>query len=137
MGAILRLAYNYSASLINVSGSRINNFGKYINHPTNVFNTENKIPVVQVDNLIENIPFDCCPVAIELLEEAKPIFDFEHPKNAYYIFGAEDGTLGKSITMKCAHVIYIPMQQCLNLSHAVGTVLYDRCAKSYGRNKLT
>jgi tRNA(Leu) C34 or U34 (ribose-2'-O)-methylase TrmL len=64
-----------------------------------------------------------------LVPEAKPIQDYAHPERAIYIFGAEDGTLGKKITSWCRDVIYVPTNGCLNLSMCVNIVLYDRMIK--------
>jgi tRNA(Leu) C34 or U34 (ribose-2'-O)-methylase TrmL len=71
------------------------------------------------------------PVAIELLPGSVPLFQFEHPKNAVYIFGPEDGNVHPGFRAKCHHFIYIPTLQCLNLSAAVYTVLYDRAYKEF------
>ena len=78
---------------------------------------------------MDAIPFDCDPVAVDLLADARPLPGFTHPERAFYIFGPEDGTLGKAITARCVHKVYIPTKHCLNLAMAANTVLYDRAAK--------
>lgn len=69
------------------------------------------------------------PVAVELVPGAEMLPDFEHPQNAVYIFGPEDGGLPGSMLKRCHRFVKIPTRHCLNLATAVGTVLYDREAK--------
>jgi len=88
------------------------------------------IPLLGVNELIESMPKGAIPVAVELVEDATPLPAFEHPKNAFYIFGPEDGSLTKSIVSACQHTVYIPTQNSMNLAVSVNVVLYDRLAKS-------
>jgi tRNA(Leu) C34 or U34 (ribose-2'-O)-methylase TrmL len=78
-------------------------------------------------------PFDAfpalTPVAIELRPGSESLLDFEHPDNALYVFGPEDGSLDRGVLGLCHRFVYIPARHCLNLSAAVYTVLYDRHAK--------
>lgn len=76
------------------------------------------------------IPLGATPVAIELIEGAKPLTNYIHPKSAFYVFGPEDGSLNKEVLSWCEDVIYIPTQGCMNLAATVNVVLYDRMAKS-------
>lgn len=76
------------------------------------------------------IPFDCVPVAVDLVEGAIPLPSYVHPERAFYVFGAEDATLGRKVTDRCRDKIYVPMAVgCLNLAACVNVVLYDRAAK--------
>ena len=54
---------------------------------------------------------------------------FEHPERALYVFGPEDGSLGRAVLARCHRFLVIPTRHCANLSAAVYTVLYDRHAK--------
>lgn len=74
---------------------------------------------------------DFTPVGVELLPGAQSLHHFEHPKNALYIFGPEDGSLPKGVKAACHSFITIPSKHCLNLSCAVNVVLYDRLYKSW------
>ncbi|MEM6554805.1 MAG: TrmH family RNA methyltransferase [Pseudomonadota bacterium] len=78
-------------------------------------------------------PFDhlptLTPVAVEIRPNSEALPVFEHPENALYVFGPEDGGLGSSVLGQCHRFVAIPSAHCLNLSMAVGTVLYDRQAK--------
>ena len=72
------------------------------------------------------------PVAVELVPGAEELPKFQHPENAVYVFGPEDGGLPGSILKRCHRFVRIPTAHCLNLATAVGTVLYDREAKNHG-----
>ena len=78
-------------------------------------------------------PFDylpnLIPVAVEIRPNSEALPVFEHPENALYVFGPEDGSLGSGVLGQCHRFVAIPSAHCLNLSMAVGTVLYDRQAK--------
>lgn len=93
------------------------------------------IPLTRVESLADIIPYGCIPVAVDIIEGAEPLPDYKHPKNAIYIFGPEDGTLGKSITSFCKDIIYIPTNGCMNLGATVNVVLYDRMTKQLKKEK--
>jgi tRNA(Leu) C34 or U34 (ribose-2'-O)-methylase TrmL len=69
------------------------------------------------------------PVAIELVRGSENLLDFEHPDNALYVFGPEDGSIPGAWRTLCHRFIQIPTRHCLNLASAVNVVLYDRLAK--------
>ena len=76
-------------------------------------------------------PFDllvkeAVPVGVELLPGTTNLAWFEHPENAVYVFGPEDGGLSKSARLNCHYFVQIPGYHCLNLAAAVNVVLYDR-----------
>ena len=124
VGSALRAAFNFQAAMIVVSGQR------YHGSITDVHRTARHIPLIQVDDLHAAIPFDCVPVAVELIEDARSLCGYVHPERAFYVFGPEDGTLGKAVLSWCRDVVYIPTHHCLNLGTCVGVVLYDRLAKT-------
>ena len=66
---------------------------------------------------------------MELVDGARPLPEYTHPDRAIYIFGPEDGSLGKDVLAWCEDVIYIPTSGCMNLAATVNVVLYDRLAK--------
>lgn len=78
-------------------------------------------------------PFDALPeltpVAVEIRPNSEALPSFEHPEHALYVFGPEDGSIGSAVLGQCHRFVAIPSAHCLNLSMAVGTVLYDRQAK--------
>lgn len=87
VGSVLRAAQAYDAKLVITTGER------YRRAATDTFNTTKHLPLLQVYDLFEVVPFDCVPIAVDLLEGAIPLPEFHHPERAFYIFGPEDGTL--------------------------------------------
>ena len=51
------------------------------------------------------------------------------PDHSLYVFGPEDGSLGRARLAQCHRLLVIPTRHCANLSAAVYTVLHDRHAK--------
>ena len=130
VGSVLRAAGVYGASMVAASG------GRWKSEKTDTMKAYRHMPFYHnVDNLKDLIPFDCVPVAVDLLEGATPLHEYKHPERAFYIFGAEDATLGARITDFCRDVIYIPTNGCMNLAATVNVVLYDRLAKQLQEHK--
>jgi len=123
VGSAIRAAGCYDVSLIAIRGDR---FG---HTPTDTMKQYRHRPVLRVDDLHSIIPFDCVPVAIDLVPGAKSLVEYKHPERAFYIFGAEDATLGSRVTNWCRDVIYIPTNGCMNLAATINVVLYDRLMK--------
>ena len=123
VGSVVRACGNYGVSLVAIEGRR------YKRSCTDTGKFYRKIPLLTDINLQEVIPFDCIPVAVELIEGAKCLYNYQHPERAFYIFGQEDGTLGKRVLGYCKHKIYIPTYSCMNLAATVNVVLYDRAMK--------
>lgn len=69
------------------------------------------------------------PVAVELVPNAQPLPAFEHPEDAVYVFGPEDGSLSRAVLGLCHEFVRIPSNHCLNLGAAVNLTLYDRMIK--------
>jgi len=124
IGSALRAAYCYNAAMIAVSGRR------YERSCTDTPKSYKSLPLLQVNDLKEIIPYSCVPVAVDLIEGASPLPGYTHPESAFYIFGAEDQTLGEKILSYCRDVVYIPTKICMNLAATVNVVLYDRLSKS-------
>ena len=102
---------------------------RYKGSPTDVTCAYRDFPVLRPTNLKDIIPLDCVPIAVDLVEGATSLVDYEHPKRAFYIFGAEDATLGKRVTEWCRDTIYVPTNGCMNLAATVNVILYDRLLK--------
>lgn len=127
IGGVLRAAGCYSADLIAVAGAR------YRRSATDTQAAYRHIPLIHTDDLHLVVPFDCVPVAVDLIDGATPLQEYKHPERAFYIFGPEDGTLGKSTTDWCRDVVYVPTSYCMNLAATVNVILYDRMAKRIRR----
>ncbi|HZR27588.1 MAG TPA: TrmH family RNA methyltransferase [Terriglobales bacterium] len=74
----------------------------------------------------ELLPKDCAPVCVEVFENSEPLTTFEHPENAAYVFGPEDGRVPQVIRRLCHRFLHIPAHFCLNLSAAINVVLAHR-----------
>lgn len=88
------------------------------------------ITLVQFDHFFDQFPKDVTPVAVELRPNAEALPDFVHPEKALYVFGPEDGSLGKVELLHCHRFVCIPSTHCVNLAAAVYLVLYDRMVKA-------
>lgn len=126
VGGAMRAAGCYGASLVAMSGRR------FTKAPTDVQKQWRLTPVIQVDDLRTIVPYDCVPVAVDLVPGARSLVEYVHPERAFYVFGAEDGTLGASVLSWCRDVVYMPTVGCMNLAASVNVVLYDRAAKMGG-----
>jgi tRNA(Leu) C34 or U34 (ribose-2'-O)-methylase TrmL len=126
IGGVLRAAQAYRASMIAISGERIDS--KKIASAANTGQAQKHIPVLRGE-LRDLIPFGAVPVAVDLVEGAFELPDFVHPHSAFYIFGPEDGTLGKAILDWCPFKVSVPTAICMNLAATVNVVLYDRLSK--------
>jgi tRNA(Leu) C34 or U34 (ribose-2'-O)-methylase TrmL len=122
VGSVLRAAGCFGAAFVGVSGPR------YKRAATDTMAAWKGVPLHHVDDLRTLVPFDCVPVAVELVEGAQPLDSFKHPPRAMYLLGGEDQTLGPKLLSWCRDVVYIP-GGCLNMAAAANIVLYDRVAK--------
>ena len=129
VGSAMRACGVYGASQLVYSGHRYRKAKAFVSDPAKYYK---HIPLLHTDNLRDLIPLDCVPVAIDLIEGARSLTTYVHPERAFYIFGPEDGTLGKRITDWCRDTVYVPTNGCMNLAATVNVVLYDRMAKSTG-----
>ena len=125
VGAVLRAAHCYRAAQINIEGGR----NDFLRHCTNTPMAHRHTPTFLVADVLDYIPFDAQVVAVDLIDGAVPLPEFQHPQRAVYIFGPEDGTLGRRHTERAQHTVYIPTRSCMNLAATVNVVLYDRLAK--------
>jgi tRNA(Leu) C34 or U34 (ribose-2'-O)-methylase TrmL len=125
VGAVLRAAGCYGSSLVAVSGQR------YTRAATDTQASYRHMPLLHdVDDLHKVVPFDCVPVAVELITGAASLLTYKHPERAFYVFGPEDGTLGNNVLGWCRDIVYIPTRHCMNLGATVNVVLYDRWLKA-------
>lgn len=124
IGGAARAVQVYGAAMFALQGDR------YRNIPTDTMKAYRHVPVMH-GALRDLIPYDCVPVAVELVPQAKSLVTYQHPERAFYIFGPEDSSLGKETLSWCRDVIYVPMNGCMNLAACVNVVLYDRMAKQH------
>lgn len=128
VGSVLRAAFCYQAATVAIQSPRIKS-GDVRGASTDTADAWRHMPTIIGDDIMAMCPVGAVPVAVDLVPGAVELPDFVHPERAFYIFGPEDGTLGKSVTDRCAHKIMIPTRVCMNLAATVNVVLYDRLAK--------
>lgn len=124
LGGVMRAAKCYGAACVIIGGGR---FQRSITDTTKAYRS---IPTLALEDVLLGIPFDCVPVAVDLVDGAIPLPEYKHPKRAFYIFGPEDGTLGSRILAKCRDKIMVPTLHCMNLAATANVILYDRVAKA-------
>lgn len=124
IGGVMRAAMVYGASMVAIQGDR-----SAVSSSADTTKAWRHIPVLRGGDLFEMVPYDCVPVAVDLIEDAVPLPRFQHPERAFYIFGPEDGTLGKQHTDRCRWKVMVPTRFCMNLAATVNVILYDRLAK--------
>lgn len=123
IAAALRACDCYGAAMLATSGTR------YRKHGCDTTKAYRRMPFLQTDDLRSVIPYDCIPVAVELVDGAESLVDFSHPERAFYVFGAEDNTLGERVLSWCPKRVVVPTRACMNLAACVNVVLYDRLQK--------
>ena len=123
VGTALRAASCFGAAFFAIEGARFRKTSTDVKHEYMA------TPVIEVESLAKIVPHHCVPVAVELLPGAISLPDYEHPRQAFYVFGGEHETLGRKVTDWCRDVISIPTQGSLNLGICVNIVLYDRLVK--------
>ncbi|WP_395341389.1 RNA methyltransferase [Ningiella sp. W23] len=126
VASILRAGGCYGISSVFYTGQRFRR-AKDFNQDTK--GVRFKIPTIGVDDLFEFMPHGATPVAVEISEQAQPLPEFEHPDNAYYILGPEDGSIPLKVVKQCSHIVYVPTFTSMNLAATANVLLYDRLAK--------
>ena len=125
IGGVMRAAFCYGAAMVAIQGARTP-FTSSMDTPR----AWKHMPVLRGDDLFALAPVDCAPVAVDLVDDAVDLPAFQHPPRAFYIFGPEDGTLGRAHLDRCAYRVMAPTRNCMNLAATVNVVLYDRMAKA-------
>jgi len=140
VNSVKRAAGNFRADSILYTGKRYPRALKLNPATTNMSRDVSlNIPVSGVTCLIDEIPENMKVVCVEFAEDAVSLAKYQHPDQALYIFGPEDGTLSQDIIDRADAVVYVPTKGCMNLAATVNVVLYDRLVKSsqcYDSNEL-
>ncbi len=127
VGAVMRAAGCYGAEAVFYTGERYNRAAKF---QTDTKGVRARIPLTAVESFLPHKMEHGQRVCVELVEGATPLPLFQHPDNAFYIFGPEDGTISQAVIDCADAVVYIPTIGCMNLAATVNVLLYDRLAKS-------
>jgi len=105
---------------------------KYKKQSSDVVRAWSRIPLFHhktFDDLLNNIPHDCRLVGVEIDDKAEWLHEFEHPKRAIYLLGAEDTGLPEEVKEKCHFLIKLPGNTSLNVGVTGSIVLHDRATK--------
>ena len=126
IGTLWRTAYILGAAYIFTVGKR------YKKQSSDVMRTWARIPYFHydtLDDLLENIPYDCRLIGIELTDDAGWLHEMEHPKRAIYLLGSEDQGLPESVLNRCQQVVKLPGNSSLNVAVTGSIVIHDRVSK--------
>jgi len=134
VGSVMRAAGNFRVNSVVYTGKR---YPRALMRNPDLPDMHRKvshgISLTEINCVIGDAPADLKIVCIEFAEGAIPITEYQHPQNAFYIFGPEDGTISQSVIDRADDVVYVPTVGCMNLAATVNVVLYDRMAKSKQR----
>ncbi len=125
VGTLWRSAMNFGADFIFTIGAR------YKKQRTDTCKTWRNIPLFAYENwedFMKHLPKDCELVFIEQTDDSKDLKEFNHPKQAIYILGAEDYGVPKEL-MFGHRKVEIDSPMCLNVAVAGSIVMYDRKTK--------
>lgn len=126
VGTLWRSAYILGASYIFTVGKR------YKKQSSDVVRAWARIPYFHYDtfeDLLENIPYDCRLIGIELDDRAEFLHEFSHPKRAIYLLGSEDQGLPENILEKCHMLVKLPGNSSMNVGVTGSIVCHDRISK--------
>lgn len=136
VSSVMRSAGNFQVDSVFFSGSRYPRALKLNPGSVDMSRKVSKnIPLSSLTCLIDDAPDDMKIVCVEFVENAISLPEYQHPQNAFYIFGPEDGTMSQDIIDRADDVVYVPTVGCMNLAATVNVVLYDRLAKSSLRSE--
>ena len=125
-GTLFRSAQIMGASYVFLIGRR------FKRQASDTMKSWRHMPVFEYESITDlknNLPYDCRLIGVELINEAKPIYDYTHPQRACYILGAEDSGLSKEVLNSCHDIIILPGERSMNVSVAGSIVMYDRLYK--------
>lgn len=131
VGAVLRAAANYRVDKVFYTGDR---YPRAIERKARTVDMSRKVSkdvlLSETECLTGVVTENMKIVCIEFAIDAIPLPEYQHPDNALYIFGPEDGSIEQDIIDQADAVVYVPTVGCMNLSASVNVLLYDRLLKS-------
>ena len=129
-GTLFRTAQLMNADFIFLIGRR------FKKQASDTMKSYRHIPLFEYKNFKDfndHRPYDCKLIGIELSNNATLLSDFEHPKRACYLLGAEDNGLTNEAIDSCQEIVYLLGEMSLNVSVAGSIVLYDRIQKQLNK----
>ena len=133
VGVAVRVASCYGVNQVWYTGNRVQidiDSGRRLPREERMKGYQ-EVEYIQYDRPFDQFPSGVTPVANEDREKSENQVEFEHPENAVYVFGPEDGSIPRVYLQHCHRFVVIPTRHCLNLATAVSTVLYDRLLKRH------
>lgn len=131
VGGVMRAAGCYGAAQVRYTGQRYEYAARnQTQYDTDTHHARGRIPLTPVADLLDDLPQGMKIVCVDLVLGAIPLPQFNHPEQAIYIFGPEDGTIRQQVIDRADAVVYVPTVGCMNLAASVNVLLYDRLAKS-------
>jgi tRNA(Leu) C34 or U34 (ribose-2'-O)-methylase TrmL len=132
VGMVVRLASCYGFRQVWFTGERVSldiSFRKRLPREERMKGYAD-VEIINCDYPFEQFK-DVVPVAVEVRKGSEPLHAFDHPQDAVYVFGPEDGSVSKPHISHCHRFVVIPTRHALNLATAVATVLWDRQYKTW------
>ena len=128
----MRTAGNYRVDSVIYTGKRYPRAVKLNSCTVDMSRKLSKnISLSGVTDLIDDAPENSKTICIEFAENAIALPEYQHPDNAFYIFGPEDGSISQHVIDSADAVVYVPTVGCMNLAATVTVVLYDRLSKFF------
>jgi tRNA(Leu) C34 or U34 (ribose-2'-O)-methylase TrmL len=129
VGNALRSTVAFGGSLFVIKGNRYTRTGEWERSDTE--SARDRIPVfTTLTDPSIYFPTNALIVGVEMVKDATSIIKFEHPTNAVYLFGPEDGRIDDDTLAKCDYKIYLPTAYSLNLAACVACIGHDRMLKA-------
>ncbi len=133
IGSLWRSAVVYGAAFLATVGRR------YRLQASDTVNGRSCLPLFEyqtLDDLVSHLPHGTQLVMIEQAIGATWLPDFEHPRQALYILGAEDHGIPSAMLVRAHYLVQIPTvaTDSLNVAVAGSIVLYDRFTKLVRRS---
>ena len=126
IGSLWRTAYILGAKYIFTIGKN------YKKQASDVLHTWARIPLFHFEtfeDFLKHIPYDTRLVGVEIDDNASEISNFQHPKRAIYLLGAEDHGLPPQAQKACHYLVKLKGNHSLNVAVAGSIVAYDRITK--------
>ena len=126
LGVLWRSAQNLGASFIFTIGNR------YQKQACDTHKAVGAMPYFHYntfEGFYNNLPKSALLIGVELTSTAENLENFNHPRRAVYLLGAEDHGLTNQAIEKCHKLVKFKSTKSLNVSVAGSIVMYDRNLK--------
>lgn len=134
VGSVMRAAGNFRVDSVFYTGRRYPRAVELNpDIPKMSRSVSQDVPLSGVACLLDEVADDMQIVCVEFAMNAIPLMEYQHPDNAFYVFGPEDGTISQEVIDAADAVVYVPTVGCMNLAATVNVLLYDRLIKSSQR----